>query len=101
MERRREETGRPGGTAGSASESYGPDEEVVLIGVTTDELEAIRAAVVLAQEALVDALASIARHEGPESGLAREVGSALEALATTEGDIRQLADGGVGPDAED
>lgn len=94
MERPTGEQPRTEGGAGEAETGSGPDEEVVLIGVTEDELEAIRAAVVLAQEALADALGAISRHQGADSSLAREVGSALEALATTEDDIRQLAAGG-------
>lgn len=73
---------------GDLAPASGPDEPA-FVAVSIDDLVAFRAAIVLAEEALQRARRAIERHEGAESHLAQEIGSALEALATTEADLRR------------
>lgn len=68
----------------------GADEEIELVALSIDDLDALRAAVLLAEEALGKALAAVTRHEGADGHLAQEIGSALAALATTEDDLRRV-----------
>lgn len=60
-----------------------------VVSLTLDDLASFRAAIILAEESLGRALHAVKRHEGADSHLAQEIGSALEALATTDEDLRR------------
>lgn len=84
-----ERSGQPNGDHGEGP----PDEELArateFVAVSLDDLAAFRAAILLAEESLERALRTIERYEGNGSHLAQELGSALEALATTDEDLRR------------
>lgn len=77
-----------GGPAGRHDEEE-PLGATEFVAVSLDDLAAFRAAILLAEESLGRALRAVERYEGNGSHLAQELGSALEALATTDDDLRR------------